>query len=128
MGHKTAIVVAYPSTHPSTKEPLKFDMSYYLSGHMPMIERAWGPYGMKSWSINTFPAPCPLTGETPPYLVQTTCFFGSVEDFKVALEKGGEETKKDVERFSNVFPVIWVGDGGASGRVGGLEGEGIPQA
>lgn len=115
---KIAAVVAYPSLHPETHEPLTFDMTYYIAPHMPMIEKAWGPYGLKSWSINTFPDPCPLTGEKPPYLVQTTCYFDSVEDLRTAVWKGSEETRKDVERFSNVFPVIWVGEKGGRNVLG----------
>lgn len=95
---------------------------------MPMIERAWVPYGLTSWSINEFPDPCPLTGEKPPFLVQTTCYFGSIEELKKALEKGSEKTKPDVEKFSNVFPVIWVGEGVKTGTLRGLESEGVAQS
>jgi uncharacterized protein (TIGR02118 family) len=107
---KIAAVVAYPSKHPETSEPLTFNMDYYLSNHLPLIERSWGPYGLKSWSLNTFPDPCPLTGGTPPYLVQVTVYFGSVDGLKNALEKGSEETTPDVTKYSSVFPVIWVGE------------------
>lgn len=116
---KIAAVVAYPSKDPESGEALKFDMAYYISTHMPLIERVWGPHGLRSWSINQFPNPCPLSGGTPPYSVQTTCYFDSVEDLTTALEKGAEETKPDVEKFSNVFPVIWVGDTGASNSTAG---------
>lgn len=122
-----AAVVAYPSQHPETGEKLTFDMDYYLASHMPMIEQAWGPYGLKSWSINTFADPCPLTGSRPPYLVQTTCYFDTGENLKLALEKGGERTKPDVEKFSNVFPVIWVGETRSSNVLVGLD-EGTAQA
>ena len=104
-------VVSYPSKHPETGEPLKFDMDYYLNGHMPMIEKAWGPFGMRSWSISQFPDPDPVTGQAPPYGVQTTIYFDTVEDFQKAL--GGpmkDQTAEDVKVFSNIFPVIWVGE------------------
>lgn len=117
-------MVAYPSKHPETGEPLKFNMDYYLSGHLPIIERLWGPYGLKSWKINQFQNPCPLTGATPPYLVQTTCTFDTFENFKLALENGSEESKADLDNFSNVFPQIWIGEGVKSGV---LEGEGVNQ-
>lgn len=86
---------------------------------MPMIERVWGPHGLKAWSINTFTPTDALTGKTAQYLVQTTCFFDSVEDVKTALEKGSEESGKDVEKFSNVWPEIWIADVGASNVLGG---------
>jgi uncharacterized protein (TIGR02118 family) len=115
MTSKVAAVVAYPSKHPETGDALQFDMKYYLSDHIPLIQSVWGPHGLKSWSINEFPNPCPLTGQTPPYLVQTTCYFDSIEELKTALEKGGEKSRPDVEKFSNIFPVIWVGESVKSG-------------
>ncbi|KAF2473728.1 uncharacterized protein BDR25DRAFT_301872 [Lindgomyces ingoldianus] len=128
MSGEIAAVVAYPSKHPETGEPLQFDMNYYLSGHMPLIDRAWGPYGLKSWSINQFQNPCPLTGETPPYLVQTTCCFDSVENLKTALEKGSAETRLDVAKFSNVFPVIWIGEIAKRETLDGRESAGVAWA
>ncbi|KAF2010128.1 hypothetical protein BU24DRAFT_428159 [Aaosphaeria arxii CBS 175.79] len=128
MSSKIALVVAYPSKDPDTGDALNFDMKYYLASHLPLIERAWGPYGLRSWSINEFPNPCPLTGQTPPYLVQTTCYFDQVEHLKAALENGSEETKPDVEKFSNVFPAIWVGEGVKQNTLAGLELEGVGQA
>jgi uncharacterized protein (TIGR02118 family) len=108
---KTAAVVSYPSKHAETGDDLKFDMNYYLSDHMPLIEKAWGPFGMRSWSINQLPNPDPVTGQAPPYGVQTTIYFDTVDDFKKAL--GGpmaEECSNDVKKFSNVYPSIWVGE------------------
>jgi uncharacterized protein (TIGR02118 family) len=108
---KLAAVVAYPSKHSETGEALRFDMEYYLSEHMPMIEKAWRPFGMRSWSVNQFPDPDPVTGQAPPYGVQTTVYWDKVEDFKAALSGPmKDETAKDVSVFSNVFPVIWVGE------------------
>jgi uncharacterized protein (TIGR02118 family) len=124
---KIAAVVAYPSKHPETGDALKFNMEYYLATHMPLIERAWGPYGLRSWSINTFADPCPISGGKPPYLVQTTCYFDSIDDFKNALEKGSKESGPDVDNFSNVFPVIWVGET-ASNNVLRFADEGTAQA
>jgi uncharacterized protein (TIGR02118 family) len=117
MSANIAAVVGYPSKHPETGEALTFNMDYYLSTHMPMIKRAWGPYGLASWSIITFPPTCPLTGNTPPYLVQTTCYFDTVENLKKAFEKGADETGPDVANFSNVFPHIWIGEKGKSGTL-----------
>ncbi|KAF2750094.1 hypothetical protein M011DRAFT_474574 [Sporormia fimetaria CBS 119925] len=115
-----AIVVAYPSTHPETSEPLQFNMSYYLSHHLPLIERVWAPYGLQSWSINEFQNPCPLTGKTPPYLVQATVYFDTLENFRIALEKAVAETGPDLENFSNVQPVVWVGGEKGTGVVEGV--------
>ncbi|CAO2655002.1 Nn.00g117350.m01.CDS01 [Neocucurbitaria sp. VM-36] len=123
-----AAVVSYPSKHPESGEALKFDMDYYISTHMPMIERTWGPYGMQSWSIIQFPDPCPMSGQTPPYLVQTTCYFDTVANLRTAFEKGASTTVPDVEKFSNVFPAVWVGETGKSHVLSGGVAEGVAQA
>lgn len=47
-------VVAYPSTN-KDGGATKFDMQYYLSTHMTMIDKYWAPHGMKSWEVQTFP-------------------------------------------------------------------------
>jgi hypothetical protein len=75
-----------------------------------------------------FQDPCPISGQTPPYFFQTTCYFDTIDDFKAALEKGSEETKPDVEKFSNVFPVIWVGEGVKQMTLKSLETEGVHQS
>ncbi|KAJ4368415.1 hypothetical protein N0V83_006772 [Neocucurbitaria cava] len=85
-------VVSYPSKHPESGEALKFNMEYYLSTHMPMIEKTW------------------------------------VENLKTAFEKGAATTMPDVEKFSNVFPAVWVGETGKSNVLSGGVAEGIARA
>lgn len=114
MSSKIAAVVAYPSKNPDSGEPIRFDMSYYLATHMKIIEEEWSPYGLKGWSINEFPNPCPLTSQAPPYAVQTTCYFDTVDNMKTALEKGAAKTTPDITKFTNVAPVLWVGEKGAA--------------
>lgn len=37
------MTVVYPA-----KEGAKFDMDYYLKSHMPLVEKTWKSYGLKS--------------------------------------------------------------------------------
>jgi uncharacterized protein (TIGR02118 family) len=104
-----AAVVSYPSKTESG-EPLQFDMDYYFSGHMPLIEKAWAPFGMKSWHVNRVPDKDVL-GQSPPYGVITTIYFDTPEDFVKALTGPmANECSEDVKKFSNVMPSIWVGN------------------
>ncbi|ETN37430.1 uncharacterized protein HMPREF1541_08421 [Cyphellophora europaea CBS 101466] len=115
-------VVSYPSKDPKTGAPLTFNMEYYLSKHMPLIDKVWGKHNMLRWHIHQFPSPDPVTGEAPPYGVQTTIYWETVEDFKAAMaDAGSAVTGKDVERFSNVWPVIWTGEVAGSEERGGVE-------
>jgi hypothetical protein len=41
------ITVAYP--RPSGE--VKFDLKYYIETHMPLVDKTWGPKGLKSWTV-----------------------------------------------------------------------------
>lgn len=45
----TAIYVSYPR-----QEGVTFDEEYYVNTHMKLVEKHWGPHGMKSWTIVKF--------------------------------------------------------------------------
>lgn len=45
----TAIYVSYPR-----QEGIHFDVDYYLNTHMKIVEKHWGPHGMKSWTVVQF--------------------------------------------------------------------------
>jgi uncharacterized protein (TIGR02118 family) len=114
--------VAYPSKDPKSGDAITFDMPYYLSKHMPLIDKVWGPHGMIRWNITEFPEKDPLNGEPLPYRVQTTVYWKSIDDFKAAMaDPNSQVTGKDVQKFSNVWPVIWVGGVAGSGDRDGIE-------
>jgi uncharacterized protein (TIGR02118 family) len=96
--------VLYPATPSST-----FDMSYYLSSHMPLVAEKWGPFGLQAWSVVN------LTNEhdgglKPPYSVQATLVWDKAESIKTAIDKEGEVVFGDVKNFSNEAPVFMVGE------------------
>lgn len=81
-----------------------FDMAYYKSTHMPMVQEKWGKYGLKSWKVIKF-------GDDSPYAVQATLEFGTIKEFQDAAS--GPEAKEvlgDVPNFSNKDPVIMAGE------------------
>ena len=66
------IYVSYPRV-----EGAKFDMDFYLNTHMKLVEKHWGPCGMKDWTVVQFekddasgtlvlqPRLCSLCGSDP---------------------------------------------------------------
>ena len=78
----------------------EFNMDYYMSSHMPMVEKKWSQYGLKSWKVIDF-------GKDAEYCVQATLEFGSVGDFEKA-GAGPEvgEVMGDVKNFSDKNPLI----------------------
>lgn len=63
---------------------------------------------MKNWEITVYKPEDSVDGSTPPYCVQASIWWDSVEDFKKALMEGSEETRKDIPHYTDVDPVIWV--------------------
>ncbi|KAK8200712.1 hypothetical protein M8818_006027 [Zalaria obscura] len=93
------VTVIYPSASDA-----KFDMDYYLSSHMPLVQKLWGPAGLKGWKVIKF-------GDDAPYSVQATLEWDSMEDFQKAA--AGEHTKEimgDVTNFSNQHPHLMPGE------------------
>ena len=95
--------VLYPQESDS-----KFDLSYYLKSHMPIVEKNWGHYGLKDWKIVEFAAG---PDGSKPYSIGAVLTWESEEGLQKAL--GGEEAKTvfgDVPNFSNKQPVFLSGN------------------
>ncbi|KAL1606261.1 hypothetical protein SLS60_003663 [Paraconiothyrium brasiliense] len=116
---QTHLIIAYPSSDPTTGKPLNFNMPYYTGHHVALATKLWGPSGLKSWSVVEFANPNPFSGKTPPYLFQSTLIWeGSPEEVLKAVMDSGEVLGPDVVNFTDVEPVLWVAKPGASGIVG----------
>jgi uncharacterized protein (TIGR02118 family) len=93
----TTVTVLYPST--ST-----FDMTYYKSTHMPLVQKSWGQYGLQSWRIIQL-AP------GAPYSVQAILEFSSAEDLqKAQASPEAKDVMEDIPKFSSEKPVFLGGE------------------
>lgn len=96
------VTILYPKTSTST-----FDMEYYLSKHMPLVQEKWGSKGLQSWSIAKVD---PASG----YCVHASLVFQSVEAFQTAAKEDGPSVMGDVQNFSSEHPLMVVGEQVAS--------------
>lgn len=93
------ITISYPRTSP----PTPFDLDYYLSTHMPLVQEGWASKGLKSWSVITM-------DDASPYTVQALLQWESEEAFNAAA--GSEQGKgvfADIKNFTPGSPVKSVG-------------------
>lgn len=98
----TAIVM-YPN-----EADIKFDESYYIKTHMPLVQSTWGSYGLISWRINKFPTA--LDGSPSQYLIMATLEWESQEALQAALQSSGSAgVFADIPNFTNVKPVTLSG-------------------
>jgi len=94
--------VLYPAEADAT-----FDMKYYLSTHMPLVQKHWGPHGLTDWKVIEFQAG---PDGSKPYSVQATLTWKDGESLQKAL--AASETASifgDVPNFSNKSPVFMAG-------------------
>ena len=98
-----AITVVFP-THADSN----YNIDYYVSHHMPLIERHWKKFGLKSWSVTKF-APG-LDGNPPLYAFGSVVSWENEEGMKEAFgSPEAAEIMGDVPNFSNVQPIFLLG-------------------
>jgi uncharacterized protein (TIGR02118 family) len=97
------VIVVYPR-----KDGATFNKEYYLSTHMPLVEKHWKKHGLKSYAVTE------LTGDGP-YSYSVVMEFESHEGFgAAAADENTKEVMADVPNFSSEQPTIL--HGGVIGR------------
>ena len=96
--------VIYPN-----EDDVKFDMNYYLSTHMPLVQTNFGKHGLKKWEIVHYqPGP---DGAKPKFLVGATLVWDTPEQMSAALSSPDDAgpVMADIKNFTNVTPIIMAG-------------------
>jgi uncharacterized protein (TIGR02118 family) len=93
----------------ANKPGSKFDHEYYTSQHLPLVRRLLEPMGMRSL---TFVKEAALDPAAPPqaYQLIAELRFDSMESTKLALTAHGAETQADIANFTDVEPIIVIGE------------------
>ncbi|PWY85862.1 hypothetical protein BO94DRAFT_535999 [Aspergillus sclerotioniger CBS 115572] len=86
-----------------------YDLDYYVSNHMPLVQRHWEKYGIHSWSVTRFNPS--VDGTRPLYTFGCTIHWESEEGVQKAF-KGPEaaEVLGDIAKFSNKQPIFLLGE------------------
>ena len=99
----TTITVLYENTEGGT-----FDLDYYLAKHMPLVDEKFKPFGLRGWrvlqGIGT-----PFGGEAK-YRIIANLEFDTPEQFRDAVAAEGGPVFGDVPNFTNISPVVVIGD------------------
>lgn len=103
-----SVTVLYPN-----EADAKYDIDYYKTQHMPLMEKLWGKFGIKSWSVTTFtPGP---DGSAPAFAFGAVSYWSSAEAIKTALtHESAQQIMEDIVNFSNKKPTFLFGDVSAS--------------
>jgi uncharacterized protein (TIGR02118 family) len=95
--------VLYPN-----KDGAKFDMSYYLSSHIPMVKRVLGS-ALKGCVVEQGVGGA-APGTKPEFAVLCHLRFDSVESFQKAFGPHASEVQDDIANYSGVQPIIQISD------------------
>ena len=75
-----------------------------MSTHLPLVQKKWTEYGLKSWKVLKF-------GSDVPYSVQATLEWDSMESFQKAVQsESAGEVLGDIKNFSDKDPVLMAGE------------------
>jgi uncharacterized protein (TIGR02118 family) len=95
------VSVFYPNT-----SGVKFDMTYYLDRHMPMVRELMGG-ALKGMNVEQG-----LAGGQPgveaPYVALGHLMFDSVDSFQSAFDKHGAQILGDIPNYTNVQPTVQI--------------------
>ncbi|KAK7893838.1 hypothetical protein LTR67_006539 [Exophiala xenobiotica] len=96
--------VLYPN-----EDDIKFDMSYYLSTHMPLVMERFGKYGLKGYQVTDYKPGA--DGAKPPFCTGCTLIWDSPEDMQSAMSAGDDAgvVFGDIPNFCNKQPVLMAG-------------------
>jgi hypothetical protein len=89
------ITFLYPKT-------TKFDLSYYLSHHIPATKAAWEPLGLTSCIVAQV--------EGDDYVLKVILGFKDLASWEEAKGgEGGKELTEDIKNFTDGTPMVVVG-------------------
>ncbi|HEY1361649.1 MAG TPA: EthD family reductase [Xanthobacteraceae bacterium] len=97
------VSVLYPN-----RAGCKFDMGYYVSRHMPMVQQKLGP-ACKRIAVEAGIAGG--TPETPPaYVAMGHLYFDSTEAFQAAFAPHAQAILADIPNYTDTQPTIQISD------------------
>jgi uncharacterized protein (TIGR02118 family) len=101
------VTVLYPNSGPNNSAA-RFDMGYYTSKHMPMVQKKCGP------ACKGIAAELGIgggePGSKPTYIAIGHLTFESVDAFQKAFGPVAQEILADIPNYTNTTPVIQISE------------------
>jgi len=97
------VIVLYPDSPGAT-----FDMGYYVTHHMPMVQRKCAPACKSIAAEKGVGGAEP--GSRPTYLAIGYLTFDSVEAFQKSFGPHAGEIVADIKNYTNIQPIIQISE------------------
>ena len=85
------------------KHGVRLDEQYYLTKHVRLVERVWGPQGLERVEVRKLTAT--VDGAAPPYQIIFSAYFPSLEALQAALQHPtSADVMNDVKNYYDGTP------------------------
>ncbi|SRR5579885_1705829 len=98
------VLVSYPN-----KPGARFDESYYLNQHMPMVAKKLEPHGMNGWSVDRGLSGM-MPGTPADHAIQAHLIFDTLEGYKAGLAAEGASILADIPNYTDIQPQIQINE------------------
>jgi uncharacterized protein (TIGR02118 family) len=96
------VCVSYPN-----QPGARFDVEYYLSQHMPMVEKRLAPHGMTGWSVEKGVGGF-APGTPPEHLIRARLDLETLEGLQTGMASEGAAILGDIPIFTDIKPQIQI--------------------
>jgi uncharacterized protein (TIGR02118 family) len=100
-------MIRIAATYPR-QEDKTFNMEYYVNIHLPLVCLKFAPYGLSKIEVDK-PLEAP-GGNLSPFFAIGYLYFPSLVHFQEAYEAVGQEVTADWSKYTDVKPMIQVGE------------------
>jgi uncharacterized protein (TIGR02118 family) len=96
------VMVSYPN-----KPGARFDESYYLNQHCPMVSKKLVPHGMKGFAVDRGVGGM-APGTQAEFLYQAHILFDSVEALQAGMAAESASIMADIPNYTDIQPAIQI--------------------
>ena len=87
----------------------KFDLHYYTTKHMPLVESRLKGFGLVRWEVDKG-----VAGGTPgsdaPFVAMAHLYFNTPAEFEKGMATHGKELLGDIPNYTNIQPQVQIAE------------------
>jgi len=98
------VSIIYPQASNESDKPQVFDLDYYHTKHLPLVNELYSEFGLSHWQIDKGIS---LSSRQPAsFIAAGYLFFDSIDSVKQAFKNQSAAVMADIKNFTNIEPQI----------------------
>jgi uncharacterized protein (TIGR02118 family) len=98
------VSIIYPQPNNKSDKVQVFDLDYYHTKHLPLVNELYREYGLSHWQIDQ--GISLSSRQSASFIAAGYLFFDSIDSVKQAFKNQGAVVMADVKNFTNIEPQI----------------------